>query len=101
MADLGIYFEDDLGRYQNVTTHEDFRRQGICATLVYEAGQYAIKNWKLNALAWKLIRNTTLLLSMSQWVLHRWKSLIAYTGIAVIIRIKNYVQKIIPPHDVC
>ncbi len=51
VADLGIYHEDGLARYQNVGTHEDFRRQGICATLVYESGKYAMENWRVDALA--------------------------------------------------
>ena len=43
VADLGIYFDDRIGRFQNVETHEDFRRRGICRTLVYEVSQWAIK----------------------------------------------------------
>lgn len=40
VADLGIFHEDKVARYQNVVTHPDCRRQGICATLVYESGKY-------------------------------------------------------------
>lgn len=51
VADLGIYYEGDLARYQNVATHPDYQRQGICATLVYESGLYAFKNWNVLNLA--------------------------------------------------
>lgn len=42
VADLGIFRDGDLGRYQSVETHPDFRRQGIAATLIYGAGQHAL-----------------------------------------------------------
>ncbi len=38
VADLGIYREGGLARYQSVGTHPDFRCQGLCGTLVYQAG---------------------------------------------------------------
>ena len=50
VGDLGIYFEDGLARYQNVGTHPDFRRQGICGTLVFETGEYAFKNFGVHTL---------------------------------------------------
>lgn len=37
-ADLGIYRTGEIGRYQNVGTAPGFRRRGIAATLVYQAG---------------------------------------------------------------
>ena len=44
VADLGIYVsESGLGRYQNVMTHPDHRRQGIAGTLVWKAGQHALQ----------------------------------------------------------
>lgn len=51
VADLGIYFEDDLARYQQVGTHPDYRNRGICGTLVYESGKHALLNWKVKTLA--------------------------------------------------
>ena len=45
VGDLGIFFEKDVGRYQNVETHPDYRRKGICGTLVYETGQIAFKEY--------------------------------------------------------
>jgi ribosomal protein S18 acetylase RimI-like enzyme len=49
-ADLGIFFENKLGRYQNVGTHPDYRRQGICQTLVYETAQIAFNEFKVDTL---------------------------------------------------
>lgn len=41
VGDLGIFFENEIGRYQNVGTHPNYRRKGIYGTLVYEAGKAA------------------------------------------------------------
>lgn len=43
VADLGVFVKDDLGRFQSVGTHPDFRRRGICATLVWHAARHAFK----------------------------------------------------------
>lgn len=37
---LGIFAEGELGRFQEVSTHPAYRRQGICGTLVYHASHY-------------------------------------------------------------
>jgi ribosomal protein S18 acetylase RimI-like enzyme len=50
VADLGIFFENDVGRFQNVSTKEAFRRQGICGTLVHHAANYAFKQHKAKSL---------------------------------------------------
>lgn len=50
VGDLGIFFEEDLARYQNVGTHPEFRRQGICQTLVYETAQIALQEYKVSTL---------------------------------------------------
>lgn len=50
VGDLGVFFEDDVGRYQNVGTHPDFRRRGICGTLVYKAGKMAFENFGVETL---------------------------------------------------
>jgi GNAT superfamily N-acetyltransferase len=44
VADMGIFAEGDLARFQAVVTHPEFRRRGICATLLYETGRYALQN---------------------------------------------------------
>ncbi|WP_374350470.1 GNAT family N-acetyltransferase [Chitinimonas sp.] len=38
VANLGVFANDELARYQNVATHPDYRRRGIAARIVYEAG---------------------------------------------------------------
>ncbi len=50
VGDLGIFHENGIGRYQNVGTHPDFRRQGICGTLVYQAGLIALRDYKIQYL---------------------------------------------------
>ncbi len=47
VADLGIYVDGQLGRYNNVSTHPAFRRRGIAAKLVYEAGRMATQRFNL------------------------------------------------------
>jgi GNAT superfamily N-acetyltransferase len=42
VAGLGIFADGEIGRFQEVVTHPDFRRQGICGTLVYRASQFAL-----------------------------------------------------------
>jgi GNAT superfamily N-acetyltransferase len=50
VADLGVFTRGDLGRFQQVETHPDFRRRGICGTLVYRASRYALEQWAVNTL---------------------------------------------------
>lgn len=40
-ADLGVFVEDGLARYQSVETAPAFRRRGIAGTLVHHAGERA------------------------------------------------------------
>jgi len=49
VADLGILHENGIGRFNNVGTHLDYRRQGICRTLVYAVSQ-KMKEHNLNKL---------------------------------------------------
>ncbi len=35
VADMGIFHLNDISRFQEVSTHPDHRRQGICAALVH------------------------------------------------------------------
>jgi ribosomal protein S18 acetylase RimI-like enzyme len=44
VADLGLFCRDGIGRYQSVGTHPDFRRRGICGTLVYQAANYGFEH---------------------------------------------------------
>lgn len=50
VADLGLYCRDGIGRFQNVGTHPDFRRRGICGTLVYQAACYGFDTLKAQTL---------------------------------------------------
>jgi len=50
VADLGIYFEDKIARYQSVGTDPDFRRRGICGTLVFKAGLIALEEYNIETL---------------------------------------------------
>lgn len=45
VGDLGIFYEGTVARYQNVCTHPNNRRQGICGTLVYQTGLLALEEF--------------------------------------------------------
>ena len=47
VADLGVFAVEEIGRFQNVGTHPDYRRRGICGALVYHASQYAFQQKKI------------------------------------------------------
>jgi ribosomal protein S18 acetylase RimI-like enzyme len=36
VADAGLFWQADLGRFQNVETAEAYRRRGVCGTLIHE-----------------------------------------------------------------
>lgn len=42
-GDLGVFKAGNLGRFQSVETLPEFRRQGICGSLVFHASQWAQK----------------------------------------------------------
>jgi len=50
VADLGIFFEDNVARYQSVGTHPDHRRRGICGSLVYQSALYALEHFDVDTL---------------------------------------------------
>lgn len=50
VGDLGIFHDGTIARYQNVVTHPEYRRQGICGTLVFQAGKYALTNFGVKTL---------------------------------------------------
>lgn len=50
VADLGIFYINQLGRYQSVQTHPKYRRQGIASYLVSQAGIYALERFGIETL---------------------------------------------------
>ena len=50
VADLGVFVTDKIGRFQQVETHPEYRRRGICGTLVYRASCYALEHMGVNTL---------------------------------------------------
>lgn len=50
VGDLGLFRENDVGRFQSVETHPDYRRQGICGTLVYESAKFGFNSMNLKEL---------------------------------------------------
>ena len=50
VAELGIFHDNGLGRFQSVQTHPDFRRRGIAGTLICAAGRQAMAKYDLNTL---------------------------------------------------
>jgi predicted GNAT family acetyltransferase len=55
VADLGLFHDGALGRFQNVGTHPAFRRRGVCATLVFLASQHALGEHALGEHALKTL----------------------------------------------
>ncbi len=50
VADLGLFGRDGIGRFQQVETHPDFRRRGICGALVYQVSRYGLDQMGLHTL---------------------------------------------------
>jgi RimJ/RimL family protein N-acetyltransferase len=50
VGDLGLFHKNGAGRFQLVGTHPDFRRHGICRTLLYTAGTYGLEKMGLQTL---------------------------------------------------
>jgi hypothetical protein len=50
IAELGIYWDGEVARFNNVGTHRDYRRLGACGTLVHHASQYALTQVKCRTL---------------------------------------------------
>jgi ribosomal protein S18 acetylase RimI-like enzyme len=50
VADCGLFFESNLGRFQSVGTHPDFRRLGICQTMVHVVARHGLDVWNLETL---------------------------------------------------
>lgn len=50
VGDLGLFWGGPAARFQFVETHPDFRRRGICATLVHEVGSSILREGRAEAL---------------------------------------------------
>ena len=50
VADLGLFHQEGIGRYQSVETHPDFRRRGIAGTLVFESARQAQAKYGIHTL---------------------------------------------------
>jgi GNAT superfamily N-acetyltransferase len=50
VADLGIFKRGEVGRYQAVETHPDFRRRGIASNLVFQAAELAKRDFGIRTL---------------------------------------------------
>jgi len=50
VGDLGIFYEEDIARYQNVGTDPESRRKGVCQTLVYETARIALADYGVTTL---------------------------------------------------
>lgn len=50
VADMGLFHNKDIARYQTVGTHPEYRRQGIAGTLVHFAGEYGFKQFGVKKL---------------------------------------------------
>ncbi len=44
IADLGIYWDGEVARFNNVATRTEDRRKGACSTLLYEASRHVLQN---------------------------------------------------------
>lgn len=81
VADLGLFRDDEVGRYQSVETHPEYRRRGIAGSMVCEAGRQAIAKYGLQVLviaaeeasaASRLYANAGFEPAETQWGLERW-----------------------------
>lgn len=50
VGDLGMFVEGDIGRFQSVGTYPDFRRRGVCGTLVFHAAVHALEKMQVQTL---------------------------------------------------
>ena len=39
IAELGVFWEGNVARFNNVATHSDHRRKGACSSLVYHVSK--------------------------------------------------------------
>ncbi len=47
---LGIFHDGSIGRFQIVSVHPEYQRQGICGSLVFESAKYAFEKMNISKL---------------------------------------------------
>lgn len=50
VGDLGLFRDGAVARFQDVGTAAEFRRRGVCGTLVYEVSRRALESWGVETL---------------------------------------------------
>jgi GNAT superfamily N-acetyltransferase len=50
VGDLGLYHDGAIARFQDVGTEPEFRRRGVCGTLVYEVSKNALQSESIETL---------------------------------------------------
>lgn len=50
VGSLGLFTDEKVGRFQIVSTHPDYQRQGVCSTLVYEAAKFGFEKMGVDIL---------------------------------------------------
>lgn len=50
VSSLGLFLEDGVGRFQSVESHADFRRLGLCGSLVHAAATHGLEHLKAKVL---------------------------------------------------
>lgn len=50
IGDAGIFWAGHIGRFNVVATHREYRRMGVCSTLIYEASMSVFATLGLEAL---------------------------------------------------
>ena len=81
VGDMGIFARWGTARYQSVETHPDFRRQGICQTLLWRAAEWSSRRHEIEQIviaaepgapAERIYRSVGLTNASRQYGLHRW-----------------------------
>jgi ribosomal protein S18 acetylase RimI-like enzyme len=50
VADMGLFVEDGIGRFQSVKTHPVYRRRGICGTMVHDVARRGLEEMEAQTL---------------------------------------------------
>ncbi|MCC5832897.1 MAG: GNAT family N-acetyltransferase [Chlamydiales bacterium] len=58
VGDLGIFYGENMARFQKVTTYPGFEGQGIAHALVYGSAKYAVENYPVEELVIVTVENS-------------------------------------------